>query len=529
MHFLLRSYFASAFDSLNSRKIYSMKNSLILLLLLTGQISFAQYCGNSGPAQCTPSGTFITPGFYPVPSQLPSFVNGQASTTVLEFKNFNVVNFQGNFYTVNSLRIDSVGNLPAGLCWATNKVNNTFINQEQGCVRINGTPSGPAGEYKLKILVTVDVGVSLQVDAAAAGVNYYVRLIDSCSTAPAVDTLQIADFVGYNIPGCLYVSLGADQTACNGTNINLSSTITAGKAPFTYMWQSLSGDAVVCDTCASPSVLLTQNSSFAVSITDSTNAVATDTVNYSPIGSAINFAVVSAGADTFCIGGSVSLIAAYSDSVTYQWQWNTNDIVNANDTNFVALNTGLYTVFFTHANGCTATSNVISVVVNPLPVVTFQLPSDTVCVNASAFALSGENPTGGNFAGIGVSANMFTPATAGTGPRVLLYTFTDSNNCVNSAKDTILVEVCTGLEEITANDLLQLYPNPTNGSRVEVTVNSALAGSKMKVYDANGRLLKEIVLTNEKCALNISNMEAGVYMVKVENGAKIIQRKFVKE
>ena len=507
-----------------------MKKYLFALLITTTQISFGQYCGGSGPGQCTPSGTFVTPGFYPAPSDLPPFVNGQASTTVLEFKNFNVVNFQGNFYTVNSLRIDSVGNLPAGLCWATNKSNNTFINQEQGCVRINGTPNGPVGEYKLKILVTVDVGVSLQVDAEAAGVNYYVRLIDSCQTAPPVDTLQVPTFVAYNIPGCLYVSLGADQTACNGTPVTLSSTITAGHAPFNYSWQSLSGDAVICDTCANSQVMLTQTSTFVVTVTDTTNAVASDTITYSPIGSFFDYSISSLGADTFCVGGSVDLHAAYSDSVSIQWLIDGNTIAGANDSVFVADTAGIYAVYFSNVNGCNIGSlNAIPIFVNVLPVVTFQLPNDTVCVNTSAFALSGESPSGGNFAGVGVSGNVFTPAIAGTGARVLLYTYTDGNGCVNSARDTVFVDVCSGVEDLIADNLLAIYPNPTIGSRVEIKVSSALIGSRLKVYDVSGRLVREILLTNEKSALSIANIEAGVYVVKLENGDKVIERKFVKE
>ncbi len=501
---------------------------LLLLLVVTSQFLFSQYCGNSGTAQCTPSGTFVTPGFYPVPSQLPAFVNGQVSTTVLEFKNFNVVNFQGNLYTINSLRIDSVGNLPAGLCWASNKANNTFANQEQGCVRINGTPNGPVGEYKLKILVTVDVGVSLQVDAAAAGVNYYVRLIDSCQTAPDTDTLQVPDFVAYNIPGCLYVSLGADQTACNGTNIVLSSTVTAGKPPFTYVWQSLSGDSIMCDTCANPSLLLTQNSSFAVTIIDSTNALATDTVSYSNIGGVFNYSINATDADTFCIGGSVVIKAAYSDSLTYQWQYNATDILNATDTTFVASTSGTYSLNFSNINGCSATSNPIFVWVNPLPLVTFQLANDTVCVNANTFALSGGSPTGGNFSGIGVSANMFTPATAGLGSRVLLYSYTDGNGCVNSARDTVFIDVCTGMQDLSAENLVMLYPNPASGSSIEVMLTSTLVGSRLKVYDVLGKIVAQTVLNNEKSVLSIAHMPAGIYILKVENGNKIIERKFMR-
>ncbi|MBS1614461.1 MAG: hypothetical protein JST49_16690, partial [Bacteroidetes bacterium] len=97
----------------------------------------AQYCGGSGASACTPSGTMTEPGLSPI--ELPSVVNGTDANTTIQFKNFDKFNYSGTEITINSLRIDSIGNLPAGSCWKTNKTDNTFANQEDGCINVSGT------------------------------------------------------------------------------------------------------------------------------------------------------------------------------------------------------------------------------------------------------------------------------------------------------------------------------------------------------------------------------------------------------
>ncbi len=63
-----------------------------------------------------------------------------------------------------------------------------------------------------------------------------------------------------------------------------------------------------------------------------------------------------------------------------------------------------------------------------------------VCVNASDFTLTGGLPSGGTYSGTGVNAGIFSPATAGSGIHTIMYTFTDSTGCTNSATQNILVK-----------------------------------------------------------------------------------------
>lgn len=177
--------------------------TLVSLCMLTAG-AYAQYCGHtgspSGPSQCTPSGTLTKPGLSPASyDSLPPVNNGEVSTTVIQFKNFDTITFGGQVLTIQSLRLDSIGNLPAGLCWATNKANNTWQNQEDGCIKVNGTTCSAPGQHKLKIIVTANVGVEIATDADAANLKYYVRVKNSSDAETPIDSTQTSanPFIAY--------------------------------------------------------------------------------------------------------------------------------------------------------------------------------------------------------------------------------------------------------------------------------------------------------------------------------------------
>ena len=96
------------------------------------------------------------------------------------------------------------------------------------------------------------------------------------------------------------------------------------------------------------------------------------------------------------------------------------------------------TYTYTDGNGCVNTAT-NSIVVNPLPVVTWTTEYDAVCIDAQAFALSGGSPTVGTYTGSGVSSGLFNPSVAGAGTHTLTYTYTDGNGCTNTATNTIVV------------------------------------------------------------------------------------------
>lgn len=138
-----------------------------------------------------------------------------------------------------------------------------------------------------------------------------------------------------------------------------------------------------------------------------------------------------------CLNDSVQV--NLPGGITYTWTPNYN-ISNTNISNpflYPAINTQ-YIVSITDACNNIQTDT-INITVNPLPVVTLNLPVNQQCLNDAALNLSGGSPAGGNYFGTGVSSGMFDPFVAGIGSQIISYSYIDLNGCENTATDNILV------------------------------------------------------------------------------------------
>ncbi len=169
---------------------------------------------------------------------------------------------------------------------------------------------------------------------------------------------------GVNTSNTISVTVNANPIAtisadgatefCEGGSVNLTAS-----AANLYDWNT--GETTA-------SILVTTNGDYAVTVTDAngcsaTSATTTVTVNSNPT------ATISAdGATTFCEGGDVNLMA--SEATSYLWSnGSTDGTINVSAS-------GDYSVMVTDANGCSATSDNITVTenANPTPVITADGP-----------------------------------------------------------------------------------------------------------------------------------------------------------
>jgi len=86
-----------------------------------------------------------------------------------------------------------------------------------------------------------------------------------------------------------------------------------------------------------------------------------------------------------------------------------------------------------HPGGCASDFSSSSVIVNPLPVVTFTGLSTSYYYNNPSVDLIG-NPSGGVFSGTGISDTLFSPSKAGAGTFPITYSYTDGNGCTNTSQ-----------------------------------------------------------------------------------------------
>lgn len=191
--------------------------------------SNAQECG-TGPSNCQIP-NLPAPGLSPVSDSLNPVIDDVPNATTINFKNFDSVSVGTSRYKIDSLHIDTISNLPAGLCWATSSATNTFANQANGCIQVTGTTNAAPGQYKLHIIVTAYIPLGIQTNADAAGLFYYVRVNCSDSAATvAVDTTGEGEGTAPNFTA--YHQQAVCNTAVKSVDGNIQA-LTVYPNPFT--------------------------------------------------------------------------------------------------------------------------------------------------------------------------------------------------------------------------------------------------------------------------------------------------------
>jgi len=196
--------------------------SLFCLVAVSVKAQY-NYQNPSGPGACTPSLVYDTPGLYPISADLAQIVEGKDSPMTIYFVNYDSINnpVTGFPAYMDSLTVDSIGNLPTGYKWSTSSATNTFYNQTKGCIKIDGTCGTDQlpGQYQLFILVTVWTNPALlgvnptgPIPASAAGLYYYVRVVSANDTSThAIDTTGQAAGTNIFVP---YTNVPAAAAAC---------------------------------------------------------------------------------------------------------------------------------------------------------------------------------------------------------------------------------------------------------------------------------------------------------------------------
>ncbi len=133
-----------------------MRRAVILLIIsLMGLGMRAQYCGNSGGFSCPTVDSTALPGYTPSSVFLAPFINNLLASTSIQFNAFDSIYFGTEVLYVYSTTIDSINNLPSGLCWTTNQDSNKYSPGQIGCIKIEGIPCDYTGQYKVPTILTL--------------------------------------------------------------------------------------------------------------------------------------------------------------------------------------------------------------------------------------------------------------------------------------------------------------------------------------------------------------------------------------
>ena len=168
----------------------------LLLILLTVAVAYssadAQGCGsviNYIPSPNIPTG-------FQNSDSIACAVHGVPYNDTITFKMYNTFDYLGH-HGIDSITIDTIFNLPCGLCWSLNKANKTYAADETGSLLITGTTYDAVGQYNLRLEITAyltggngaPTGPEFPNTVDAAGIKIWLRVkANSGDACTPVDT-----------------------------------------------------------------------------------------------------------------------------------------------------------------------------------------------------------------------------------------------------------------------------------------------------------------------------------------------------
>jgi len=252
----------------------------------------------------------------------------------------------------------------------------------------------------------------------------------------------------------------------------------------------------------------------------------------SPMGG-ISFGMSYSPNDTVCAGTTIHFVTTTS-SYGVSFSWGSNDTTRhfspASTTAFsssVTLNCvtpGTFTVYLMAFKMGPAGLKQVTIVVLPKPNVSLNISPKTVCTTPQQILLTGGSPFGGNYFGPGLNMGMLGDSVLQTGIHIYTYSYKDVNGCQASASDSIIVNICAGINELKNEKGFDFFPNPAV-DEITLTLKESVE-VPLKIYDVMGRVVKEIIISGKQQIVPVSELENGIYFVSIEGRQK---QKFIKQ
>ncbi len=341
-----------------------------------------------------------------------------------------------------------------------------------------------------------------------------------------------------SIAGTGSKTIAYDFSNCAGCSSNTSQTITVSAPPAT---PTISGTASFCTggstTLTSSSLTgnvwspggattqarpVTSAGDYSVTVTNgsgcsATSATTTVTVNSLPATPTIS------GTASFCTGGSTTLT---SSSLTGN-VWSPG---GATTQALPVTSGGDYSVTVTNGSGCSATSATTTVTVNPLPATPTITPSGaTTFCDPGSVTLTSSSASSYAWSPGGATTQAITADATGS----YTVTVTDGNGCVSaaSAATGVTEENCTGIDNASAINGLNIFPNPASESlNIEFTSNEVTC-LEVRMTNTMGQLVYSDVKTTfsgtYKNTFSVVGFATGNYNLQVITDKEMMNKKVI--
>lgn len=376
----------------------------------------------------------------------------------------------------------------------------------------------------------IDVSLSGAVDPVSYywtdGVSFSSTDEDLTNLAPGTYDVVATDAIGCTASGSItitepteleiFVDAALSPTGCGLSDGSISITASGGTESGTYDYSWSDGGSF---SSTFEDLIFLPSGNYTVEVTDDNGCVSTEMISLNdPDG-----ATLSINASSFlnldCNGdsdGTIDLdvtLNGGATSATYDWDYDgTGDNDDIEDLN--GLSAGTYSITVIDDNGC---SSSISATVNePAELIANGTSSDELFGNDGSIDLTvngGTAPYTFDWTDSGSFTSTdedLSDLSAGT----YVVTVTDANGCTTIT--TVVVSSQVGIEEEDIN-ALTVYPNPSTGI---VFINTNMSDiENIQIIDASGRILMTILEFNTVIEADLSQLEKGVYFIRV-NGAQ---------
>jgi gliding motility-associated-like protein len=268
------------------------------------------------------------------------------------------------------------------------------------------------------------------------------------------------------------VSVNGSLAFCEGGSTQLSSSSLSNNS-----WYRTGSTSIVS---ANQTLSVNASGNYFVRVTNANGCISnSDTLllNVYPRPSA---PAVSVTRTQFCVGDS----AVLSTTSTLQRQWLSSGLAiqNASATSFVARSAGLYSLRVTDNNGCTNTSDLLQVDVNPLPTIAVvSNPATGIICEGTAITLTASGAATYSWTGGITNGVTFTPSQSAN----YVVTGTDANGCSNTAMRFI---------SVNPRPVLSIASVPTTGGVCEGN-QVVLTASGAATYSWTGGITNGVAFT----------------------------------
>jgi autotransporter-associated beta strand protein len=226
------------------------------------------------------------------------------------------------------------------------------------------------------------------------------------------------------------------------------------------------------------------------------------------------------GNDTSCIGeySSFTFVAVPVNagaSPGYQWRVNGSNVGTSSSTYTSSAIRGgdlVDVIVIAPTLSVTATSNLVTMIINPLP------PKPVITSSGNALMSSAASGNQWYLNGIMLSGatSQFYPVT-----QAGFYAVE-----VTDAGCKAISDIATGIDVYTVNDAITVYPNPFV-QQTTVSLNEEVKNATIKVVNLSGATVKETSCSGGQATVNRNGLEAGVYFIQVITDGEIIANKKV--